>query len=137
MGGGGLQVKLSLLHIPATQKLEPGSGLWGPWSRPLAPLTPGPVARGGPSGHGGHRHGQMEHVQGDAEARHQEGDADAEEGPRPRQEQQQQRVIGGGEEESREGQDEPEQGGGEPGVQRQRGQEEGRRRLTCRHCLKT
>lgn len=130
-------MKFSLLNIPGPQKLEPGSGLWSLWSRPLAPLTTGLVARGGPNGCGGHHHGQMEHVQGNAEARQQEGDADAEEGPRPRQEQQQQGVIDGGEEESREGQDEPEQRGGEPGVQRQRGQEEGRRRLTCRYCLKT
>lgn len=73
----------------------------------------------------------MEQVEGDAEAREEEGGADADEGAGPGQEQQQ-GVMDGGEEEGREPQDQPEQRGGEPGVQRQGGQEEGRQRLAHR-----
>lgn len=99
-------------------------------------LASGPVARHGQNGHDGERHGQMEQVQSDTKAGQDEGDADAEKGPRPRQEQQQ-GVIDGGEEEIREGEGEPEQRGGEPGVQRQRRQEEIRRRLARSYRLKT
>lgn len=44
-------------------------------------------------------------------------------------------MVEGGEDESRERQHESEERGGEPGVQRQRGQEEGRGRLTNGHGL--
>lgn len=123
-----LHLKSSLLHDSASQ--QPGSGL--EFLRVLPPTRSLGGSRQG--GHDGDRRGQVEQVQGDAEARQQEGEADAEEGPGPRQEQQH-GVMDGGEEEARERQDQPEQRGGEPGVERQGRQEERRRRLTRRHRL--
>lgn len=67
----------------------------------------------------------MEQVQGHTEARQQQGGADGGDTPGPGQ-QEQQGVIEGGEDESWERQHESQECGGEPGVQRQRGQEEGR-----------
>lgn len=78
----------------------------------------------------------MEQVESNAKTRQEEGDTDAEHGPRPGQEQQQ-GVMDRGEEEGRERQDESEHHGGEPGVQRQRRQEERCHSLTCRRHLKT
>lgn len=63
-----------------------------------------------------------------------QGDADAGETPGPGQEEQQ-GVIEGGEDESRDGHDEPEEHGGEPGVQRQRRQEDRHSCLTHGYCL--
>lgn len=137
-----LQLMLSLLHNSVTEQLEPASGLQVPRSLWLASFVTGsgvhsrPVARHFQDGHGAEHHSQMEQVESDAKTRQEEGDADAEHGPRPGQEQQQ-GVMDGGEEEGRERQDEPEHRGGEPGVQRQRRQEERRHSLTCRCRLKT
>lgn len=68
------------------------------------------------------------------EARQEQGGGDGSDAPGPGQ-QEQQGVVEGGEEESRERQHESEERGGEPGVQRQRGKEEGRCRLTNGHGL--
>lgn len=68
------------------------------------------------------------------ETRQKQGGADAGDTPGPGQEEQQ-GVIEGGEDESRNGQDEPEEHGGEPGVQRQRRQEDRHCGLTHGYCL--
>lgn len=117
--------KLSSLHKPEKEELESAS-----------PLETLPSLHHGPNEQDGKGQGQMEQVEEDAEAREEEGGADAEEGAGPGQEQQQ-GVMGGGEEEAREPQHQPEQRGGEAGVQRQGGQEEGRQRLARRCCLET
>lgn len=137
-----LQLMLSLLHNSATEQLEPGSGLQVPHSLRLASfVTRGgiqsrPAAHHSQHGHDAEHHSQMDQVESDAKTRQEEGDTDAEHGPRPGQEQQQ-GVMDGGEEEGRERQDEPEHRGGEAGVQRQRRQEKRRHSLTYRHRLKT
>lgn len=69
------------------------------------------------------------------ETGHQQREADSGNTPRPSQDQQQ-GVIQGGEDESWDGQKEPEQSGGHPGVQRQGRQEERYCCLTQRYCLK-
>lgn len=121
MGGeGGGQGSEKLLHTPENEKLESAAG----WSSL-------PSLHHSQSEHGGERQGQMEQVEGDAEAREDEGGADAEEGAGPGQEQQQ-GVMDGGEEQGRQPQHQPEQRGGEPAVQGQGGQEEGRQRLAHR-----
>lgn len=61
----------------------------------------------------------MKQVEGHVETRQKQGGADAGDAPGPSQEKQQ-GVIEGGEDKSWDGQDEPEEHGGEPGVQRQR-----------------
>lgn len=132
-----LQLMLSLLHNSATEQLEPGCGLQVAGSFVTGcGIHSRPVARHSQDGHDADHHSQMEQVESNAKARQEEGDTDAEHGPRPGQEQQQ-GVMDGGEEEGRERQDEPEHRGGEPRVQRQRRQEERRHSLTCRRRLKT
>ncbi|TNN78729.1 hypothetical protein EYF80_010899 [Liparis tanakae] len=79
--------------------------------------------------------GQVEQVYGDAEARQPQRGADGGDAPRPDQEQQEQRVMQGTEDQSRDGQDEPQQRGRQPGVQRQRGQQQPRSRPARGHGL--
>lgn len=77
------------------------------------------VLREGQNGNNPDHHGHVKEVQGHVEASQKQGDADVGEAPRPGEEQQ----DGGTE-------------GGEPGVQRQRRQEEGHRCLALGYYLK-
>lgn len=78
------------------------------------------------NGHDADQQGQVDQVQGDMETRQQQGHGNTNDAPRPGEEEQQ-GVREGAEDQSRNGQDESEQRGAEPGVQRQRRQQE-------RHC---
>lgn len=133
-----LTAESASLHIPATE--HPPAGLGAP---PLP--VQNSLARGITVGHfvlrkdqNGHHHdhqGQVEQVHGDAEARQQQRGADGGDTPRPDQEQQEQRVMQGAEDQSRDGQGESQQCGRQPGVERQRGQEQRRSRPARGHGL--
>lgn len=83
------------------------------------------VPRQGQNGHRPDRQGQVEQVDGHAEARQQQRDAGGGDAPGTGEEQRQ-GVMQGAEDERRDGQDEPEQRGRQPRVQEEGGREEGR-----------
>lgn len=93
------------------------------------------VSREGQNGHHSDPQGQMKQVDGYLETSEQQGGANGGNAPRPSQEEQQ-GVMEGVEDKSWDGQDEPEQCGGQPGVQRQRGHEDHHRCLAHGHGLK-
>lgn len=87
------------------------------------------------NGHNPNHQNQVKQVQRYTETSQQQGGTDAGHAPRPGQEQQQ-GVMEGAEDESGDGQDESDQRGDQPGVQRQRRQEERHRCLAHGRCLK-
>lgn len=93
------------------------------------------VPHQGQDGHNPNHQSQMKQVQGYMETHQKEGDTDVSNAPKANQEQQH-GVMEGAEDESWDRQDELEQRGGEPGVQRQRRQEDRHHRLTRGQNLK-
>lgn len=115
-------------------KLKPKVGLLAHFCHQKSPflalsaarVLPGPSRLTPPSHHHQNDHGadhqrQVQQIQGHTEARQEQGGGDSGDAPGPGQ-QEQQGVVERGEDESRERQHESEERGGEPGVQRQRGQ---------------
>lgn len=92
------------------------------------------MPREGQNGHRPDHKGQVKEVNSHVEAAQQQGGADGEEAPRPGQEEQE-GVVEAAQDEGRGGQDESDQRGGQPGVQRQRGHEERHDRLAHRCSL--
>lgn len=86
------------------------------------------------NGHNADHQGQVKKVQGYMQTGEQQGDGDGGDAPRPNQTEQQ-GVMEDAEDEPRDGQDESDQCGGQPGVERQRRQEESHCSLAHGRCL--